>query len=114
MARVKRGPKARRRRKKVLAQAQGFYGGRHRLFRTASEAVDRALVYAYAGRKLKKRDFRQLWQIRISAATKELGTSYSRFMHGLKQKGIGLNRKILSELAIHQPKDFKKLVELTK
>lgn len=112
MARVKRGTKARRRHKRVLKQAEGYYGGRHRLFRTAKEAVDRAGVYAYTGRKLRKRDFRQLWQIRISAATKELGLSYNRFIHGLKLKGIHLNRKMLSEIAVNQPADFKTLVAL--
>lgn len=112
MARVRRGTKGRRRHKKVLKQAKGYYGGRHRLFKTAKEALDEARLYAYIGRKLKKRDFRQLWQVRISAATKELGLSYSRFMHGLKQKGISLNRKMLSELAATQPKDFATLVQL--
>ncbi|MDP2599801.1 MAG: 50S ribosomal protein L20 [Deltaproteobacteria bacterium] len=110
MARAKRGTKARSRRKKVLKRAEGFYGGRRTLFRTAKEAVDRSLVYAYTGRKQKKRDFRQLWQIRIGAAVKEMGLSYSRFMHGLKTKGIALNRKMLAELAATQPADFAKLV----
>ena len=111
MARAKRGTKARQRRNKVLKLAEGYYGGRHRLFRTAKEAVDRALVYAYKDRKANKRNFRQLWQIRISAATKEQGLSYSRFINGLKQKGIGLNRKMLAELAAREPQDFAKLVE---
>lgn len=114
MARAKRGTKARRRRNKVLKLAEGYYGGRHRLFRTAKEAVDRALVYAYTDRKTNKRNFRQLWQIRISAATKEQGLSYSHFMHGLKLKGIGLNRKMLADLAATQPQDFAKLVELVR
>lgn len=111
MPRVKTGFKRRRRHKKILKQARGFYGGRHRFFRTAKEALDRAYAYAYVHRKLKKREFRQLWQIRISAALKELGLSYSRFIHQLKGKGIGLNRKMLSELAATEPKDFTKLVE---
>lgn len=114
MARAKRGVKARRRRKKVLKLAEGYYGGRSRLFRTAKEAVDRALVYAYKDRKNNKRNFRQLWQARISAAVKELGFSYSRFIAALKTKGITLNRKMLSELAISAPSDFAKLVELVK
>lgn len=111
MARAKRGSKARQRRKKVLNLAEGYYGGRHRLFRTAKEAVDRGLVYAYRDRKNNKRNFRQLWQIRIGAAVRELGLSYNRFMNGLKTKGIGLNRKMLADLAVTQPNDFAKLVE---
>ena len=111
MARAKRGTKARQRRKKVLNLAEGYYGGRHRLFRTAKEAVDRGLVYAYRDRKNNKRNFRQLWQIRIGAAVRELGLSYNRFMNGLKTKGIGLNRKMLADLAVTQPNDFAKLVE---
>lgn len=114
MARVKRGTKARQRRKKVLKLAEGYYGGRRRLFRTAKEAVDRGLVYAYRDRKAKKRNFRQLWQVRIGAAVQEAGISYSRFMHALKIKGIGLNRKMLAELAATQPKDFVQLVEMVK
>ncbi|OGQ04720.1 MAG: 50S ribosomal protein L20 [Deltaproteobacteria bacterium RIFCSPLOWO2_01_44_7] len=113
MARVKRGTKARQRRKKVLKLAEGYYGGRHRLFRTAKEAVDRALVYAYKHRKTRKREFRQLWQIRIGAAVQELGLSYNHFMHALKKKEIGLNRKMLAELAATQPKDFAELVAMT-
>lgn len=111
MARAKRGTKSRRRHKKVLKQAKGFYGGRSRLFRSAKEAVDHAGVYAYEHRRLKKRDFRQLWQTRISAAAKGLGLSYSRLMHGLTIKGIGLNRKVLADLAITHPKDFEALAK---
>lgn len=114
MARVKRGTKTRRRHKKVLKQAEGFYGGRRRFYRTAKEAIDRAGVYAYTGRKRKKRDFRRLWQARISAAVRERGLSYSRFMKGLKEKAIGLNRKMLSEIAISHQEDFSKLVELAR
>ncbi|MDO8527796.1 MAG: 50S ribosomal protein L20 [Deltaproteobacteria bacterium] len=114
MARAKRGTKARQRRKKVLKLAEGYYGGRSRLFRTAKEAVDRALVYAYADRKKNKRNYRQLWQVRISAATREMGLPYNRFIHSLKEKGIGLNRKMLAEIAATQPQDFAKLVEMAK
>lgn len=114
MPRVKRGTKARHRRKKILKAAEGFYGGRSRIYRTAVEAVERALKYAYTGRKLRKRDFRQLWQNRISAGTKAHGLSYSRFICGLKKKGVLLNRKMLSELAIHAPKDFEALVTLAR
>ncbi len=91
--------------------AEGYYGGRRRLYKTAREAVDRGLVYAYRHRKAKKRDFRRLWQTRLSAALKEKGLSYSRFIHQLKVKNVGLNRKMLSEIAISQPEDFGKLVE---
>lgn len=111
MARAKRGTKARARRKKVMKLAEGYYGGRSRLFRTAKEAVDRGLVYAYRDRKTNKRNFRQLWQVRIGAAVRELGISYSRFMNGLKGKGIELNRKMLADLAVTQQQDFAKLVE---
>ena len=111
--RFRRGTKsiAARRHRKILKQARGYKNSRSRRIRTAKEAVDRSLVYAYTGRKQKKRDFRQLWQIRIGAAVKELGLSYSRFMHSLKIKGITLNRKMLAELAATQPADFAKLVE---
>ena len=111
MPRVKTGTKRRKRHKKILKMAEGYYGGRHRLFRTAKEAVDRALVYAYKHRKTKKREFRQLWQIRIGAALKELGFSYSRFIHQMKVKKIDINRKMLADLAVTEPGDFAKLVE---
>jgi len=114
MPRVTRGFKARRRRNKVLKQAKGFHAGRRRLIRTAMEAVDNALLYAYAGRKQKKRDFRALWQTRISAAAKNNGTSYSKFMGALNKKSIHLDRKVLSEIAVHHPEDFTALVELSK
>lgn len=111
MPRVKRGFKRRRRHKKLMKLAEGYYGGRHRLYKTAREAVDRALDYAYQHRKDKKGDFRRLWQTRISAALKEKGFSYSRFIHQLKMKNVGLNRKMLSEIALTQPEDFARLVE---
>ena len=111
MPRVKTGTKRRKRHKKVLKQAEGYYGGRSRFYRTAKEAVDRAGVYAYKHRKTKKREYRALWQIRISASLKEMGLSYSRVIHRFKTKGIGLNRKMLSELAATEPNDFKQLVE---
>lgn len=111
MPRVKRGFKRQRRHKKLLKLAEGYYGSRHRLYKTAREAVDHALSYAYAHRKDKKRDFRRLWQTRISAVLKEKGSSYSKFIHQLKTKNVGLNRKMLSELAISQPEDFGKLIE---
>lgn len=114
MARAKRGFKARRRRKKVLKMAEGFYGGRHRLFRTAKEALDRALVYAYRHRKTRKREFRALWNIRINAACRPLGLNYSKLIHGLKSQGVALNRKILADLAVSEPKDFSQLAALAK
>jgi len=112
MARVTRGFKARRRRNKVLKMARGFRGGRHSLYRTATEAVDRALSYAYRDRRNKKRDFRRLWITRISAAAKQNGTSYSKLMGGLKKAGVELDRKILANMAILDPGGFSKVVEL--
>lgn len=114
MPRVKRGTKARRRHNRVLKQAKGFHGGRSRLVRTAMEAVDHALKYAYTGRKLKKRDFRGLWQTRIAAAAKVNGTSYSRLMGDLRKKGSQLDRKMLSEMAVNHPEDFAAVVEWAK
>ncbi|PIU56214.1 MAG: 50S ribosomal protein L20 [Deltaproteobacteria bacterium CG07_land_8_20_14_0_80_38_7] len=114
MPRVKRGIVGTRRRKSILKQAKGYFGGRHRLLRTAMEAVDKANSYSYVGRKLKKRDFRALWQTRISAAAKENNTSYSRFIGNLKKKGVLLDRKILADLAISHPSDFAAIVSWTK
>jgi large subunit ribosomal protein L20 len=110
MPRAKRGTRGARRRKSVLKQAKGFYGARSRLIRTALESVDNALKSAYVGRKLKKRDFRGLWQTRIAAAAKENGTSYSRLIGALNKKEAKLNRKVLSEVAIQHPEDFKAIV----
>ena len=112
MARVTRGFKARRRRNKVLKLAKGFRGGRHRLYRSATEAVDRALNYAYRDRRNKKRDFRRLWIARISAAAKLNGTSYSMLMGGLKKAGVELDRKVLSNMAILDPGAFSQVVKL--
>ena len=112
MARVTRGFKARRRRNKVLKLAKGFRGGRHRLYKTATEAVDRALSYAYRDRRNKKRDFRRLWIARIGAAAKQNGTSYSRLMGGLKKAGVELDRKVLSNMAILDPNGFSQVVKL--
>jgi len=112
MARVTRGFKARRRRNKVLKLAKGFRGGRSRLYRTATEAVDRALSYAYRDRRNRKRDFRRLWITRISAAAKQNGTSYSRLMGGLKKAGVELDRKVLSNMAILDPNGFSQVVKL--
>ena len=114
MPRAKRGTKARQRHKKVLRQAKGYYGARSKLIRTAMEAVDHALKYAYVGRKLKKRDMRGLWQTRIAAAAATSGTSYSKLVGNLRKKGAGLDRKILAELAVSHPEDFKAIVEWAK
>ena len=110
--RVKRGFKARRRRNKILKLAKGFRGGRSKLFRTAAGAVDKALNYAYRDRKVRKRDFRKLWIARINAAVRMHDLSYSHFIHGLKTADVGLDRKILAELAISDPPGFTRLVNL--
>lgn len=114
MARVKRAVNARKNHKKVLKLAKGYYGGKSRLFRTANESVIRALRNSYVGRRLKKRDFRRLWIARINAATRMNGLSYSKFMNGIKLAGIDMNRKMLSEIAINDPKAFANLVETAK
>ena len=110
--RGKRGFKARRRRKKVLKMAKGFRGARSKLFRTATDAVDKALMYAYRDRKARKRDFRRLWITRINAAARMNNLSYSKFMHGLKLAGVEIDRKVLAELAISDPSGFSKIAEL--
>ena len=112
--RVRNGTATKARHKKFLKLAKGFYGGRHRLYRTAREVVERAMQMAYIGRKLKKRDFRRLWIARINAATRQRGMSYSVFIAGLKNAGIELNRKVLAHIAYHEPEVFDKLVELAK
>ena len=112
--RVKRGLASHRRHKKYLSAAKGFRGGRSRLYRTAREAFQRSLQYAFIGRKNRKRDLRTLWILRINAGARLSGLSYSRFMHGLKLAGIELNRKVLADLAVYQKDDFAKVVELAK
>lgn len=114
MARVKGAMMTRKRRKKVLKLAKGYFGGKSRLFRTAKEAVMKSGRYAYIGRKQRKRSFRQLWITRISAACHANGMNYSTFMNGLKKAGIDLNRKMLSELAIADAAAFTALVEKAK
>ena len=114
MARVKRAMNARKKHKKVLKLAKGFRGARSKLYRPANEFVMKALAHAYKGRKLKKRDFRQLWITRISAACKMNGMNYSTFINGLKKAGIDLNRKMLSEIAISDPAAFTTLTEKAK
>ena len=112
--RVKRGFAAHRRHKKYLDAAKGFRGGRSRLYRTAREAVERALVYSYRDRKVRKREFRKLWILRINAGVRQYGLSYSKFIHGLKTAGIGLDRKIMADLAVRAKDDFAQLVALVK
>ena len=104
----------RKRRKKILKLAKGYYGGKSKLFRTANQAVMKSLKYAYIGRKLKKRDFRSLWITRISAACKQNDINYSRFICGLKKAGIDLNRKVLADIAVSDAAGFTALVEKAK
>ena len=114
MARVKGAMMTRKRRKKTLKMAKGYYGAKSRLFKTAKEAVMKSGNYAYIGRKQKKRDFRRLWITRISAACKLNGMNYSTFMNGLNKAGITLNRKMLSEIAINDPAGFTAIAEKAK
>ncbi|MBU0993857.1 MAG: 50S ribosomal protein L20 [Proteobacteria bacterium] len=109
MMRIKRGFKARQRRNKVLKLAKGFRGGRSKLFRTAADSVDKALMYAYRDRRRRKRDFRSLWIARINAAARMNDMSYSKFIHGLKTANIDLDRKVLAELAISDPNAFSQI-----
>ena len=111
MPRAKGGQKTRQRRKKVLKQAKGYWGGRRRLYKSANETVLRALAFAYRDRRTKKRDFRSLWILRINAACRALGLPYSRFVSGLKKAGVTLDRKVLAELAVEDPAAFARLVE---
>lgn len=110
--RVKRGFKARRRRKKVLKLAKGFRGGHSKLFRTAADTVDRALQYAYRDRRQRKRDFRRLWIARINAAARMNDLSYSKLINGLKKAGVLLDRKVLAELALSDPSGFSQIAAL--
>ena len=114
MARVKGAMMTRKRRNKVLKMAKGYWGAKSKHFKMANEQVMKSLTYAYISRRLKKRDFRQLWITRISAACKLNGMNYSTFMHGLKKSGIDMNRKMLSEMAIHEPAAFTALCEKVK
>ena len=114
MARVKGGTVTRARRKKILKQAEGYFGSKHLLFKTAKEQVCHSLRYAYDSRRLIKRDFRKLWIKRINAACHLNGISYSKFMDGLKKSGIEINRKILADMAVNDPAAFAKLAETAK
>ncbi len=114
MARVKGAMMTRKRRKKILKLAKGYFGSKSKLFKTANQAVMKSLKYAYVGRRLKKRDFRRLWITRISAQCKMNGINYSRFMNGLKKAGITMNRKMLAEIAVSDKAAFASLVEKAK
>ena len=114
MARVKRGVQARRRHKKVLDLAKGYYNARRKVFRVAKQAVTKAAQYAYIGRKQRKRQFRSLWIVRINAAARINGMSYSRFMNGLLKAGITLDRKVLADIAVHDAAGFAALAEKAK
>ncbi|MFQ5669491.1 MAG: 50S ribosomal protein L20 [Acidobacteriota bacterium] len=114
MPRVKRGNKRLEYRKKILKRASGYYGARSRLYRTAEQAVEKAGVYAYAGRKMRKRDFRRLWNTRINAAAREHDLSYSQLLHGLGQAGVVLNRKMLAAVAVEDPAAFTHLVDMAR
>jgi len=112
--RVKGGPRLRRRHKKIIRQTKGYYGTRHRLWRRANEAWMKAMWYAYRDRRQRRRDLRRLWILRINAAARQNGLSYSRFIHGLKQAGVELDRKILADIAVRDPNTFARIVEIAK
>ena len=114
MARVKSSVSARRRHKSYLVAARGYRGGRSRLYRTAREAVERAMAYAFRDRKARKRDFRKLWIIRINAAARKNGVPYGQFISGLKKAGVQLDRKMLAEIAVNDAPAFSRLVDLSK
>lgn len=114
MPRVKRGFKARRRRKKILKMAKGYWGARHRCYKQAKETVEKGLCYAYRDRKAKKRAYRRLWIIRINAACRINDISYSRFINGLKKAGVETNRKMLADIAFTDPAAFKALVDIAR
>jgi large subunit ribosomal protein L20 len=114
MPRVKRGTVRRAKRKKLLARSKGFYARKSKLYRSAKEAVDTALKYAFVGRRNKKRDFRRLWVVRVNAAAREHGLTYGQLIHGLKAAGIGLDRKSLADLAVSQPTAFARVAAQAK
>jgi len=111
MPRAKNSVASRKRRKKILSKAKGYWGGKSRLFKTAKESVQRAMLYAYRDRRVRKREFRKLWITRINAAVRPFGLSYSRFIHLLAQNKVQLNRKVLADLAVSDPVVFSKIVE---
>jgi len=114
MAKIKHSVATRRRKKRLLKKTKGFWGDRSKQYQQASRTLARALVYTYRDRRVKKRDFRQLWIIRINAACRIAGITYSQFMHGLKKANVGLDRKVLADLAVKDAKAFEKLIEIVK
>ena len=114
MARIKGGLNAKKRHKKILKAAKGFFGARSKKYRVAKQSVMRAMAHAFAGRKQTKRDFRKIWIVRINAAARENNISYSKFMYGIKKLNIGINRKMLADLAVNDPKTFSELVAKVK
>ncbi len=114
MSRVKGGPKTRWRRKRILKQAKGYFGARRKLYAVAKETVDRALAFAFVGRKQKKRQYRRLWITRINAAVRPHGMSYSRLIDGLNKAGVELDRRVLADLAIHDPSAFEAVTQVAK
>ena len=114
MAKVKKAKTAHKRHRKLIKQAKGYYGARSRVFRVVKQAVIRAQQYAYRDRRVRKRDFRSLWILRINAAARKHGLSYSKFMKGLKENNLSINRKMLADLAVHNEKDFARLAEKIK
>ncbi|HHW73894.1 MAG TPA: 50S ribosomal protein L20 [Firmicutes bacterium] len=114
MPRVKRGPVAHQRRKKIMKLAKGYYGGKSRSYRVANQQVMKSLFYAYRDRRQKKRDFRKLWITRINAAARSNGLSYSRFINGLKKADVEINRKMLADMAVHDQDGFSRLVKVAK
>ncbi len=114
MPRITSGPAAHRRKRKVLKAAKGYRGGRSKLYRTAKESVNRAMVFAYRDRKRRKRDFRRLWIIRINAAARQNGLSYNRLIDGLQKAQVEINRKVLADLALSHPEEFTYLAEIAK
>ncbi len=114
MPRVKRSINAKKKRRKIMKLAKGFFGARKRIYTLATESVEKALKYAYRDRKTRKRNFRQLWIARINAAVRSEGMTYSRFMDGIKKAGIVLDRKILADLAVHEPARFSEIVSMVK
>ena len=114
MPRAKGGFKTRRRRKRILEMAKGYYGAKSRLYRIATEAVDKALQYGYRDRRNRKREFRSLWIVRINAALRSVGMTYSQFINGLTKAEININRKVLADMAVKDPKAFNALVETVK
>ncbi len=114
MPRAKRGPKGHHRHKKIMKMAKGYVGGRRKLYRQARETVEKGLTYAYRDRRVRKREFRSLWIIRINAAARLCGLSYSQLIHGLEQAGNAIDRKMLAELAVHDPSAFQEVAQLAK